>query len=180
MPLATVDLHEAAIRRANRAQNRAEAIVQSDLRMLPLASGLNLLEENLNEVILEGPVGNSRRIEVEVGATVFEVTRDLRIGNIREDAVTQLAGYVKDHNHQTGARYVGVLTDGAAHTLTIKAEAASGSTNNDLFFSAGTTIDPKIKVLLQTPGKVTVNGTSSLDTSIQAGAFAASGTVNFG
>jgi len=180
MPLATVDLHETAVRRANRAPNRAEAIVQSDLRMLLLASGLNLLEENLHEVILEAPVGNRRRIDVEVGATVFEVTRDLRIGNIREDAVTQLAGYVKDRIHQTGARYVGVLTDGAAHTLTIRAEGASGSTNNDLSFSSATTIDPKVKVLCQTPGKVTVNGTSTLDTSIQAGAFATSGTASFG
>ena len=73
-----------------------------------------------------------------------------------------------------------VSRDGAAHTVTIKVEGASGSTNKDLSFSAGTTIDPKIKVLLQTPGKVTVNGTSSLGASIQAGAFATSGTVNFG
>ena len=54
------------------------------------------------------------------------------------------------------------------------------ATKNDLTFSAGTTIDPNIKVALQTPGKVTVNGTSSLGVSIQAGAFATSGAVNFG
>ncbi|WP_166804403.1 hypothetical protein [Cryobacterium algoritolerans] len=53
-------------------------------------------------------------------------------------------------------------------------------TNKDLSFSAGTTIDPKIKVVRQSPGKVTVNGTSSLGASIQAGAFATSGAVNFG
>ena len=69
-----------------------------------------------------------------------------------------------------------VWRDGAAHTLTIKVEGASGSANKDLTFSAG----PKIGVALQTPGKVTVNGTSSLGVSIQAGAFATSGTVNFG
>jgi hypothetical protein len=73
-----------------------------------------------------------------------------------------------------------VSRDGAAHTLTVKVEGASGSTNKDLTFSAGTTIDPKIKVALQTPGKVTVNGTSSLGASIQASAFATSGAVNFG
>ena len=73
-----------------------------------------------------------------------------------------------------------VSRDGAAHTLTFKVEGASGSTNNDLTFSAGTTIDPKIKVALQTPGKVTVNGTSSLGVLIQASAFATSGAVNFG
>jgi len=70
--------------------------------------------------------------------------------------------------------------DGAAHTLTIKVEGASGSANKDLTFSVGTTIDPKIGVALQTPGKVTVNRTSSLGLSIQAGAFATSGAVTFG
>jgi len=70
--------------------------------------------------------------------------------------------------------------DEAAHTLTIKVEGASGSANKDLAFSAGTTIDPQIGVALQTPGKVTVNGMSSLGASIQAGAFATSGAVNFG
>ena len=179
MPLETIDLHEIAVRFADRAPNRAEAIVQSDPLML-LASGLNLHEENLLEVILEAPVGNRRRIDVEVGAAVFEVKRELRMENIRKDTVTQLAGYVKDRIHQTGARYFGVLTDCAAHTLTIRVEGASGSTNNDLTFPAGTTIDPKIGVVLQTPGKVTVHGTSSLGVSIQAGAFTASGTVNFG
>lgn len=69
--------------------------------------------------------------------------------------------------------------DGATHTLTIKVEGG-GSTNKDLAFSAATTIDPKVKVLLQTPGKVIVNGTSSLGASIQAGSFATSGAVNLG
>jgi len=73
-----------------------------------------------------------------------------------------------------------VWRDGAAPTLTIKVEGASGSTNKDLTFSAGTTIDPKIGVALQTPGKVTVNETSSLGASILADAFATSGAVNFG
>jgi hypothetical protein len=63
--------------------------------------------------------------------------------------------------------------------LTIKVEGASGSTNNDPSFSAGTTIDPKIKVVLQSPGKVAVNGTSSLGASIQAGAFATLGSGEF-
>lgn len=87
--------------------------MQSDLRMLLLASGLNLREENLHEVVLEAPVGQRRRIDVEVGATVFEVKRDLRVGNVRTDAVVQLAGYVADRVQETGARYAGVLTDGA-------------------------------------------------------------------
>jgi hypothetical protein len=43
---------------------------------------------------------------------VFEVKRDLRKGNVREDAVEQLAGYVAQRSLNTGQRYVGVLTDG--------------------------------------------------------------------
>lgn len=81
--------------------------------MLLLAAALNLREENLHEVVLEAPVGQRRRIDVEVGATVFEVKRDLRVGHVREDAVEQLAGYVAERVHETGARYAGVLTDGA-------------------------------------------------------------------
>lgn len=95
-----------------RTVGRAEATVQSDLRLLLLASGLNLRDEHLHDVVLEAPVGQRRRIDVQVGATVFEVKRDLRVGNVRTEAVTQLAGYVRDRVELTGARYVGVLTDG--------------------------------------------------------------------
>ena len=113
-PVSTVlvDLAEVAVRLAARAANRAEANVQSDLRMLLLSAGLNLREGDLEDVVLEAPVGKRRRIDVEVGATVFEVKKDLRVGNVRDDAVEQLAGYVRDRVAQTGARYVGVLTDG--------------------------------------------------------------------
>ena len=107
-----VDLSEVAGRLSTRAGSRAEANVQSDLRMLLLSAGLNLLEGDLEDVVLEAPVGKRRRIDVEVGATVFEVKKDLRTGNIRDEAVEQLAGYVRDRIAQTGARYVGVLTDG--------------------------------------------------------------------
>ncbi len=82
-----IDLLEVAARLVGRVPGRAEATVQSDLRLLLLAARLNLLEENLEEVVLEAPVGKRRRIDVEVGATVFEVKRDLRVGNVREDAV---------------------------------------------------------------------------------------------
>jgi hypothetical protein len=40
-------------------------------------SGANLREEkNLHEVVLEAPMGQRRRIDVKVVATVFEVKRD--------------------------------------------------------------------------------------------------------
>ena len=73
-----------------------------------------------------------------------------------------------------------VSRDGAAHTVMIEVEGASGSTNKDLTFLAGTTIDPKIGIAFRTPGKVTVNGTSSLGVPIRVGALATSGAVTFG
>lgn len=48
-----------------------------------------------------------------MGQTVFEVKRDLRVGNVRADAVRQLAGYVRDRTSALQQRYGGVLTDGA-------------------------------------------------------------------
>jgi SAM-dependent methyltransferase len=44
---------------------------------------------------------------------VFEVKRDLRVGNVRVDAVEQLTGYVAARTAALQQRYVGVLTDGA-------------------------------------------------------------------
>ncbi len=125
MPTGTVDLTEVAARLANRAPNRAEATVQSDLRLLLLAAGLNLREDHLEDVVLEAPVGKRRRIDVEVGATVFEVKRDLRVGNVRVEAVDQLAGYVRDRVAQVGARYVGVLTDGVEWHCTTSTATSS-------------------------------------------------------
>ncbi|MFI7221352.1 hypothetical protein [Micromonospora maritima] len=39
--------------------------------------------------------------------------KDLRLGNVRTEAVEQLAGYVRGRIESRGTRYVGVLTDGA-------------------------------------------------------------------
>lgn len=112
MPSSGVDIRVIAQRLAERRTDRAEAIVQSDLRLLLLAAGLNLRDGDLHDVLLEVPVGVRRRIDVEIGATVFEVKRDLRPGTILVEAVDQLAGYVRDRSAALGARYVGVLTDG--------------------------------------------------------------------
>jgi hypothetical protein len=68
--------------------------VQSDLHMLLTAAPLQLEDGDLEEIVLESPAGQRRRIDVEAGFAVFEVKRDLRVGNVRADAVTQLAGYV--------------------------------------------------------------------------------------
>jgi len=69
---------------------------------------------------------------------------------------------------------------GAAHTVPITGERAPGSVHKHLSFTARTTIDSRITVLLQTPVMVVSSGTSSLVASNQAGAFATSDAVSFG
>jgi hypothetical protein len=91
---------------------RSEATLQADVRQLLLEGDLNL-EENDLSVDLEAPVGDGRRIDVEVGFTAIEVKRDLRSPSILRDAEKQLGGYVRTRTEQVGQRYVGVLTDGA-------------------------------------------------------------------
>ena len=109
----TVDLRALAAGMADRRPGRTEANVQSDLHLLLTAADLDLGEHDLDPIVLESPAGQRRRIDVEVGYTVFEVKRDLRIGNVRADAVAQLAGYVRSRTEILQQRYVGVLTDGA-------------------------------------------------------------------
>ena len=87
--------------------------MQSDLHMLLAAGPLDLGDDKLQDIILESPAGQRRRIDVEIGFTVFEVKRDLRTGKVRQDAVLQLAGYVASRAEAMQQRYVGVLTDGA-------------------------------------------------------------------
>jgi SAM-dependent methyltransferase len=112
MPAGAIDISEVTRRLASRRADRTEANVQSDLHVLLLAAPLNLDASQLNEIVLEQQAGGQRRIDVEIGSTVFEVKRDLRVGNIRAEAVDQLAGYVASRSQTMGRRYVGVLTDG--------------------------------------------------------------------
>ncbi|MBI5514782.1 MAG: N-6 DNA methylase [Deltaproteobacteria bacterium] len=104
-----VSLEQLVAGLANRNAARTEAIVQADVRALLLSAPLDLTEE----VLLESQVGDQRRIDVEVGATVIEVKKDLRVGNVRADAVIQLQGYVESRQNKFNVRYVGILTDGA-------------------------------------------------------------------
>ncbi len=99
-------------RLVRRDERRTEAEIQADVRQFILSAPFELDEGDIALVALESPVGNRQRIDVEVGATVIEVKRDLRRGRIKEDAINQLAGYVEHRMQQTGLRYVGVLTDG--------------------------------------------------------------------
>ena len=108
-----IDLRELAGRLANRSlKGRTEAIVQSDVRMLLLAAGLNLTEGDVLDVKLESPLADRRRIDIEMGRTVIEVKRSLVAEGSLANAATQLAGYVEARSNSLGQRYVGIVTDG--------------------------------------------------------------------
>src|SRR6266540_5634380 len=108
----TAALLELLTRLARRDAPRTEADVQADVRQFILSAPFQLDEGDVENVYLESPLGDRRRIDVAVGSTVIEVKRDLRRGRVRTEALEQLAGYVERRAQQTGSRYVGVLTDG--------------------------------------------------------------------
>ena len=112
-----IDLRQLVSRLADRRPERTEANVQSDLHILLTVAPLQLEDDQLSDIVLESPAGSRRRIDVEVGSTVFEVKRDLRVGNVRLDAEEQLSGYVRAQGERMQRRYVGVLTDGAEWRL---------------------------------------------------------------
>lgn len=112
-----IDLRTLVAKMAKRDDHRSEANVQSDLHTLLAAAPLNLDDDDLNSITLEAQAGERRRIDVEVGFTVFEVKRDLRVGNVRTEAIQQLAGYVRQRTATMNQRYVGVLTDGCEWQL---------------------------------------------------------------
>ncbi len=87
---------------------RSEATLQADVRQFLLLAPLGL-----TEVQLETPVGDRRRIDIEVGSTVIEIKKDLRVGNVLSEAESQLSGYVMAREDKYQRRYVGILTDGA-------------------------------------------------------------------
>lgn len=90
---------------------RSEATIQADVRMVLLDPHLGLAEDKL-EVQLEAPVGQGKRIDVEVGCTVIEVKRSLATPAAITTATTQLCGYVTTRAAEIAQRYVGILTDG--------------------------------------------------------------------
>ncbi len=112
-----LDLLALVRRLADMTPARTEANVQRDLQAMLLAAPLQLGEGDLEDIVLEQPAGGRRRIDVEAGLCVFEVKRDLRRGNVRADAIDQLAGYVTARTEEMAQRYVGVLTDGAEWQL---------------------------------------------------------------
>jgi hypothetical protein len=101
---------------------RAEATLQADIRQFLLEADLNLGEQDLLTPVLEAQVGDGtgHRIDIEMGATVIEVKKDISRPKTRKDAVEQLAKYVRARTEQRERRHVGILTDGAdwrAYTL---------------------------------------------------------------
>lgn len=98
-------------RLASRNPGRTEADIQADVRDVLLYGGFELGDENVR---LESPAPDQRRIDVEVGALVVECKRDLRSARILKDAEVQLAGYLADRQAANDSSYVGVLTDGIA------------------------------------------------------------------
>src|SRR5262245_37240276 len=81
------DLADLLSRVADRDRPRAEATVQADVRQVLLVGGFGL-DVNLEAQVVGG------RIDVEAGATVIEVKKDLRPARILRSGLDQLAGYV--------------------------------------------------------------------------------------
>ncbi|MFK4799185.1 N-6 DNA methylase [Streptomyces sp. MPA0124] len=112
--MVSVDLPQLVSRIAARDSGRSEADLTSDIKTLLLYGGLNLSNANIEDVSvrLESAASMRRRIDIEAGTTVIEVKKDLRPANVRDDAITQLAGYVADRSSVTGQPYTGIITDG--------------------------------------------------------------------
>ena len=115
--MSTLDLRALVKRIATRTPGRSEATLQADIRTLLFAAPLNLADYGVVDINLETPAGERRRIDIEAGFAVIEVKRDLRLGNVRPDAMGQLAGYVSQRISVLGQRYVGILTDGTEWSL---------------------------------------------------------------
>lgn len=102
---------------ARRDPARAEAMLQADIRSFILTAGLNVTDAQMadvNDVGLEAQVGAGTRwrIDIETGTTVIEVKKDLSKGSTLADGEAQIGRYLQLRSRQTGARYLGVLTDG--------------------------------------------------------------------
>lgn len=97
---------------SDRSTPRTEATLQADIRQLLLQGGIGLETVHLEDVNLETPVGDRRRIDIEIGSCVIEVKKSLEYPKVLAAAAQQLEGYLVKRLEQTGLRYVGILTDG--------------------------------------------------------------------
>ncbi len=108
---------EAVGRLARRDKKRTEAELQADIYVLLTAGGLQLDPDAVAKLEVQIGDGTRRSLDVEIGHCVIEVKKDLRVGGVRDEAVSQLAGYVTTQQTKTGSRYVGILTDGTEWIL---------------------------------------------------------------
>jgi len=106
------ELNVVLCRIARRDRVRSEATLQADIRQLLLMADFGLTDEDL-DVDLETPIGDGRRIDVELGCVAIEVKKNLDRPGIVKSATKQLAGYVKARTERSGQHYLGILTDGA-------------------------------------------------------------------
>lgn len=113
---------------------RTEADIQSDVRQLLLDGNFGLDEPRLE---VQTADGTKRRIDVQIGATVIEVKRDLGQTGVLAAAVPQLSDYVKVKTEQEESRYNGVLTDGQRWML-FENDPATGVFTKRSEFSLGT------------------------------------------
>jgi SAM-dependent methyltransferase len=104
-----VDVGALVAELARRDPARSEADLQAGVATLLLYGGLSLEDE---EVRLETPAQGQKRIDIETGLSVIECKKDLSVGHVRDEAVEQLAGYVRSRTGELGTRYAGILTDG--------------------------------------------------------------------
>lgn len=115
--MASVAIDSAVARLAARDAARTEADLQADIYLLLTTGGLNLQPDDVARLEVPTGDGTRRRIDVEIGSTVIEVKRDLRIAGVLGDAEQQLAGYVHAQTARLGVRYLGILTDGTEWRL---------------------------------------------------------------
>jgi hypothetical protein len=110
-------LRDTVARLAAGSQGRTEADIQSDVRKFLLDAPLELEQHEIVDVALEAQAGGGRRIDVEAGCAAIEVKKSLGSKTVFEEAVAQLARYVKQRTEERSQRYVGVLTDGRTWVL---------------------------------------------------------------
>ena len=107
------DLISIAKRLAARGKGRSEATIQSDIRQFLMTAPFDLEEDHIDDAPLEVPVGDGRRIDIEVGFTVIEVKKDLRSTGVLDKAKQQLSGYLATRIEALNQDYIGILTDGS-------------------------------------------------------------------
>jgi hypothetical protein len=75
MPVSPSTLVDLVARLVDRGSARTEADIQAEVRQLFLTAPFQLEEDDVRSVLLESPLGDRRRIDVELGSTVVEVKR---------------------------------------------------------------------------------------------------------